>query len=450
MGKVSELEKYLRSQEGEGQKDSEGVFSISREQAIKKLAGFQLPFDGAWALKLVQAAVATGVCGGIHATLNRLEQSFELVGVNCWSLEELESSLFNPDCAPERSLGHLITGLRGVGFSDLRGFWVGLPGESHALTWDGEQLGRLKMENRVWNAVISVTCKARFEEGGFFGFSSFLAARERNATVGQVLSSMAYTSPVPLHLDSRRLDALELNPNHGWGKASQLMALGFKDGDLPSLKIPARTGEMELWEHPVDTTMKSVTTEFRRRPSARTECSVAYLVSAHLEKVQQGKSSVWKERESCSHCNWVADGVVVQAEATETEPSFCSAGWFVSADGLEVDLTSLYLRDSTEKDRRFEASKALVSEGLQELAGMDLSKISAIESKNTKSGAAIFMVLGAGLSFLSPLHGVACLGMGVFGFFASFNAGKERERMLVLGLEDLNRKFDRRKLKRGT
>ena len=81
---------------------------------------------------------------------------------------------------------------------------------------------------------------------------------------------------------------------------------------------------------------------------------------------------------------------------------------------------------------------------------MDLSKISAIESKNTKSGAAIFMVLGAGLSFLSPLHGVACLGMGVFGFFASFNAGKERERMLVLGLEDLNRKFGRRKLKRGT
>ncbi|MCA9776776.1 MAG: hypothetical protein KC800_08675 [Candidatus Eremiobacteraeota bacterium] len=444
MSRTSELEKYLRSQQNEGHKDSEGAFSIAREQAIRKLAGFQLPFDGAWALKIVQAAVASGVCQEIKVTLTRTEQSFELIGVRNWTLNQLEAALFNPDSDPSRAVNHLVTGLRGVGFSDLRGFWIGLPGESEALTWNGDELGRLPMARRMEHPLLIVTCKARFEDGGFFGLSSYATARERNATLGKVLSTMAYTCPVPLHLDRRRIDALELDQIHGWSKTSQLLALGFEDGDLPSLKIPRQTGKIELWDHPVDTTMKEVTREFRERPPARTECAVAFLVSAHLERVQQGKTAVWKEREDCSHCNWVADGVVVQTQTLGPEASFCSAGWFLSADGLETDLTTLSLRDTPERNRRFQLSRQLVGEGLQNLTAMDPSKISELERKSTVKGAVVFLVLGAGLTFLSPVHGVACMGMGAFGLYASTNAGKQRERLLRDGLGVLQGKFDGR------
>ena len=441
MGKISELEKYLRSQETEGRKDSEGVFSISREQAVKKLAGFQLPFEGAWALKIVQAAVADGGCHEIKVTLGRSEQRFDLKGVQSWSLEALESGLLNPDSSSSRSLEHLIAGLRGVGFSDLRGFWLGLPGESEALTWDAENLGRLRMETQISHPILIVTCKAKFEDGGFFGFSDYKAARERNATVEKIVSTTAYTSPVPLYLDGRRIDGFELDPRHGWGKASQLVALGFEEGDLPALKLPAGDTNVHLWGHPVETTLQQVTADFRRRPSTRKECAVAYLVSAHLERVQSGKSSVWKEREACSHCNWVADGVVVQSDVVDKEASFCSTGWYLSADDLETDLTSLSLRSGPEKERRFKLSVGLVENGLRTLAELELSKISEIERSSTRTGAVFFFVLGAGISFLSPVHGAACMGMGAFGLYASGRAGKRLESLLGLGLEGLQRKI---------
>ena len=443
MAKVSELEKYLRAQSSEGQKDSEGTFSISQDEALKKLAGFQLPFEGAWALKIIQAAVAAGGCESIGVTLSRSEQCFVLAGLQNWSLESVESALLDLDRGKDRSIQHLVTGLRGVGFSDLRGFWLGLPGEEFALTWDGRELKRLPIEHPVRHPVLNITCKALFEEGGFFGLSSLLAARERNATTQRVLATLAYTCPVPLELDGLRLDALEFNPHHGWGKVSQLLALGFAESDqLPQLVLPRRTGGVLSSDHPIQRSIKEATESTRTRPCDLSHCAVPFLVSAHLERVKSGKSHVWKERTSASHCNWVADGVVVQAEVANTDVSFCSLGWYVSADGLDVDLTSLYLRRGPEKERRYQESLKAVTESLQDLIGCDFSKITEVESQNAKTGGVILLVLGAGLSFASPFHGIGMLGFGAFSLISSFSAGKERERSLYRGLEELYRMLE--------
>lgn len=447
----SELERFLRQQSAEGKRDSEGSFSIARDQALQKLAGFQLPFEGAWALKIVQAAVASGEAQEIRVTLDRTEQRFEMPGLHSWTLEAIEEALFSPDKKGERSIDHLVIGLRGVGLSDLRGFLLGLPDQLEALAWDGENMKRLPLQRPVPHPTLSITCKAKFEDGGFFGLSSLKTASQRNAAVTRVLATRAYTCPIPLSVDKRRLDALELDPIHGWGESSQLLAVGFEDGPLPELRLSPGVGQGSPPANiPVEGVVQQATADYRKRTPERAGCRVAVLLSLHLERVKSGKTYTWEERDSLSHCSWVTDGVVVQIEAANTGATLCSVGWFVAGEGLETDLTSLYLRESGEKKRRYHTSLTLVSQALQKLVTSDFSKISQISQKNARTGGTISLVLGAGLVFLSPMHGLFFLGMGALTFWSSGDAGKDREDSLYRGVERLNREFERLARKRAS
>ncbi len=437
----TELEKYLRGQTVEGHKESEGAFSISKEKALAKLSEFQLPFGGAWTLKVVQAAVATGICRGIKVTLGRNHQSFTLAGVTKWTIDSVEAALLDPDSSGDRALDHLVAAMRSVGFSEKRGFWLALPEQHDALLWDGQTLSRSRPDQPVHDTVFVVTVKSKDDDGGYFGLSNLLGGTPRNAEASNVLSRLAYTCPVPLQLDGRRIDSLELNPTHGWGKTSQLLTLGFCDGDLPPLGIPRQTGQRISVGHRIYENLAKATESWREPPEIGDQCSLAYMVSAHLERVKSGKAYVWEERECFSHCNWVADGVIVQAEQVKGEASFCSVGWLVSADGLPTDLTSLYLKSSTEKDRRFHLSRSLLAEELKRLKELDFSSIAEIESQHAKTGGMVSLVLGAGLVFASPVHGILFLGFGALSYFSGGSAGKARQRSLQKGLKELRYAF---------
>lgn len=76
MEEPSELENYLRREKNRGTNDSEGKFTLSSEKALAKLAEFQLPFAGAWAIKIIQAIVASGVETEIRVKLKRKESEF--------------------------------------------------------------------------------------------------------------------------------------------------------------------------------------------------------------------------------------------------------------------------------------------------------------------------------------------------------------------------------------
>ena len=54
------MDAFLQQAGNLGAFNSEGVFTLSPEQAAKKLARFQLPFEEAWLVKVAQAAVASG------------------------------------------------------------------------------------------------------------------------------------------------------------------------------------------------------------------------------------------------------------------------------------------------------------------------------------------------------------------------------------------------------
>ncbi|MCA9776777.1 MAG: hypothetical protein KC800_08680 [Candidatus Eremiobacteraeota bacterium] len=441
MEKVNELERFLRGQADGGRRDSEGGFSLSRSEALKKLSEFSLPFDGAWALKVIQAGVATEQCRGIQVTLSRNTQSFVFENVDRWSLDQIEKALLEPSPSEDRSVNHLVAALRGVGFNERRGFWLGLPDCEEALTWDGERIERVEANTPPLAPVLQVTCKAIDEDGGFLGLSGMLAARGRNATTGQVLATMAHTCPLPLRVDGRRIDALELNPHHGWGQQSQILALGFCDGDLPELGVPSQTGEFTDTTQSIESYLKEATKELRKRPESRQYCSVAYLLSVHLEEERKGKSTSWEERESHSYCNWVADGVIAQTETLDTEPGLCSVGWFVSADGLETDLTNLQLRESPEKERRFAHSVELVASGLGQVASFDFSEVARSQGSDAAKIGGSLLVLGAGGFFLSPAHGVVSTVIGLGFLLSSRVIGKARVESIHNGLADLLEEF---------
>ena len=89
------LEDLLQDRAAEGREVEEGVFTLSSEKILAKLAEFQLPFKGAWAIKLVQAAVVAG-CQSLAIRSTSDETSFDFTALRMWSLADVESAVWQP------------------------------------------------------------------------------------------------------------------------------------------------------------------------------------------------------------------------------------------------------------------------------------------------------------------------------------------------------------------
>ncbi|MFA5507094.1 MAG: hypothetical protein WC314_25300 [Vulcanimicrobiota bacterium] len=86
MESPSHLESFLNELKASGQSQGQGHFTVAREKALEKLAEFQLPFQGAWIVKVVQAVVAFGVATPIAIGQTRRVTSIKFAG--------------KPPCAP--------------------------------------------------------------------------------------------------------------------------------------------------------------------------------------------------------------------------------------------------------------------------------------------------------------------------------------------------------------
>lgn len=203
-----------------------------------------------------------------------------------------------------------------------------------------------------------------------------------------------------------------------------------------------------MTSHPKHPSIMAATEESRRRPEGRISCSVAFLVSAHVEPVSGGRGRVsWEPRDGRSNCNWVADGVVVESVTAEADPTPCSVGWFISADGLETDLTGLTLRDSPEKQIRLQLSKTLVNKALGELEDSKLTTLPLPETRLPKKTALGLIAAGAGVAMLlSPFYGFLCMGVGWLGLEKDGGGERKLETHLKEGIEKLRQGFDRKSL----
>jgi len=238
----SQLETFLKEQQAEGILDSQGKFTLDRGKALEKLAAFQLPRETSWILKVVQAAVRCGA-PGLEIRQTSTDTEVRFCAPETWTLAALEADLVDPETSADPALDHLKRGLWSVGINGLRPFHCSLPGSAQALVWNGNSFHQTACQISP-DFQLTVSHRTIFEGKGLPLLRSIEAAT-CNAEIAKELRSSAFTCPIPLTLDSCRLDALQLCPEHGFGASSYPIFLGLTSGDLPSFTcLPARSVAM--------------------------------------------------------------------------------------------------------------------------------------------------------------------------------------------------------------
>lgn len=403
----SELEAYLKEVSSQGETvDTEQTFSLAREKALEKLATYQMPFEGAWALKVVQAAVAARSVTSIKVTLGIKETCFAFSGSHNFELSELEQAFFDPEYAERTDLIHLITALRVIGYHQMHPFWLGCPREGRVLIWDGDRMTSVaqNVQGSDWRLIVS-----NFPKGvrpGLSGWVEGLKGSGMHAELTKLLTQRAFMCPIPLTVDGRRIDALQNDPHQGWGPESQVLLMGFKDSKLPKFCIPRYTFDFSASSRDVETGLEVASEKARTPARARSRCSLAYLFAAHVKRHPKARTVTWIDSEANSYCHWVLDGVVVQSDLLTDWASFCSVGGFVSAQGLATDLTGFHLQDSADKEARLTKCKELLDQVLDDASLLDFDKMARLLKREQTNLRRFMLVIGAFMLVAKPPLGI--------------------------------------------
>ena len=435
MKEPSELEKYLRKQSAEGNKQGKGRFTLAKNKALAKLSNYQLPFEGAWAVKLVQSGVLNPKVRSLHFAATKEETKFWTTGNQDWTLDQIETALGDPEYSKDPALFQFITALRVVGLGKKRPFLVEQVGCREQIVWDGQELTRETTSKLTRHFAVTICNRALNDRSDTVRGSSYAA---RNAAVSKNLYQFCHTCPKPLKLDGARIDGLELSPKHGWGQSSQLLALGFQDGDLPPLPIPERTSQQKVVSRTqIHSALSSVTSKHRKAARGQESAGLAFLLSAHLTSTGSG----WTYGEGQSTIYWVSDGVIVQSEPIDIPQSLCSVGCFASVQGLKTDLTGFNLIETKELRTRRQEVPVLLQRGIAEIQSLDFTQLAKEAPKgHLLPGVAMGFVGGLG-SLIMPLKGLAVLALGAAHFLGSAasvgNSGSEQSQRLSLALEKL-------------
>ena len=285
---MSSIDEFLAAEIAEGSRDSVGQFTVAPEKALEKLAAFQLPSGTAWALKMVQVAVSSG-CTQLHIQLASNASEFRLIGHPGWSADAFEEAFYDPNSTQDRSLQHLKQALWSVGLHAKRPFYVACPQWKEAIVWNGRRLSR-----RPWQAskeTLIVVSQRVCESGPGIPILREIQAAERNAELLRELRGRAFSCPIPLTVNARRLDALQHCPGHGLSASSYPVMLECIPGPLPSLQLPAQTAggfEIPTGTHPRLQRLLA--------PSAdpAEAFALACLLTAHVREVTREKATAWE------------------------------------------------------------------------------------------------------------------------------------------------------------
>ena len=425
---ASPLDELLAAQVSEAQLDSSGAFTLSREKALEKLAEFQLPGPASWVSKVIQAAVAAN-WSEIRIQQTSTSTDITFVGNSIWTLEAIEGTFFDPETSSDRGLQHLKQGLWSVGLHGRRPFLFYLPRSSGALLWDGQALSRQPAYSGHL-AVLTISHR-KLEAGKGLPLLRNIEAARHNTEILEEIRSRSFACPIPLQVDSRRMDALQLCPGHGLALNSYPLEMAFLKGEVPSLSLPP--GTLGSFEVPADTHR-----EMRKHALEKQNFSptfqVAALLCAHLKQVPQGKTKVWKPEKKRCQIYWILDGILIDCRAFDFPERSCSLGLVASAQGLTTDLSGLNLQINPQYRERLEKVCRLVDPFLTS-ANVNFDAMVKKARESHKMAGGLMMLGGVGLCFLSPIHGIAVGGMGAWTFFGA--ASEEREIVREV-LQDLN------------
>ncbi|MFN8611291.1 MAG: hypothetical protein U0931_27350 [Vulcanimicrobiota bacterium] len=419
----SPLENYLERELGEARQDSSGAFTLSPTEALRKLAGFQLPDKQSWACKVVQAAVAAGATG-ISLRLLEREAVFSLSGPIAWEIEAVEQALLSPEPGPLRCLWHLKQGLWSVGLHEGRPFWLQGAGWPQSLLWDGQALSRqdcpLAQKTVLW------VSHARHDQPKGLAYYLGSGFSSHNADLLKEMLARCFVCPVPLDVDALRIDALQNCPGQGNSAQSYLLQVGFSQSGSWFLGVPAHTSRPPGKQDSAQDPFKSGYQPPANLPEL---ASLIILLAAHLGR-GRGKDSYQVSLNPCS-LYWVLDGVVVERQALPFTERACSFGLIASAEGLSLDVSGFRLRQTPELEERINGL-LLEAWPFVRAGSADFSHFVADQKEQQLNITVALGAFGAGIIWFFPPFGAMVLGLSA----ASHLLRSDQAGQLVSGLQD--------------
>lgn len=397
------FEQYLEHQVAAGRPAESGTFELHRKSALEKISAFQLPDNEAWSLKLVQTAIATGQCESLDFLFSRKTIILRCHGVCLWSPEDIEKTFWEPEPTNDRALNHLKTALWNIGIHQRRSFEISWPGMSETLLWTGTELIRGKPKKAVQCLEILVAHQPFNGTKGWWARIRRVA--RQNSGVNERLATKAYACPVPIRLDSRRIDDLSYCPGQGLNAWSYPIGVAFVEEGEPKLTLPQDSFAPLTWRRKLHLhkALREFSSENLQNVPAAKRVWMTALLAVHLGHEVQGKTRYFKCIAKRSVCNWVLDGVLVHSHFAIKQETTVSTAFFLSAEGLKTDLTTLSLAQSAEWTARFRKAVFAMDEVLRREWPMDLNQILEQETKENKTGGAFIMGLGTFMMVLPPL-----------------------------------------------
>lgn len=425
----SQLLLWIKAQEQAGVTDSSGVFTLDRGKAFAKMGSSALPFEYAWVLKVVQAAVSQG--SELRVAQSSTETVFRWEAPS-WGHGELEVALLEKVSNANRSLSHFVDGLRALAMTGLP-FSLGYGGGEIAF-WTGQGFELASAANPMGDMVLTVSHLKVGETEKRFSLSDS-PDRARYVGIGSALSQHAHWSPVSITLDKRVVSNVANDPR--FGASHEVHPLYFMPFDpnpaVPSWVYHARFSKRESMM--VVFTGKDSNLQEDIRFGGEPVSAVAMICAVtRFEKGSGGifVHSSWKPALRHSEFVWVADGVEVLREQLELPTLPTPLLVACSADGLETDLSGMLPRDTEERHRRRDrvmrgVTKAVAGRTFETESGTPMGVFAG----------KVTLTLGVMLAPYMPWLALPTMAAG--GVLMGANPYKKLQRLMDQGLLDLQR-----------
>jgi hypothetical protein len=365
MGQNSDLIDYLRQHLEEGVQDSEGAFTISREDATRKLARFSLPRQTAWVSKLVQAAVGWDcrrlvVDSSMYLTTFYFEMSSnrELV-----SEAEVVTRLLSPLHGSDDPLECFCIALRALVEQANLSFLLVLCGpESETKPICAgryfEKLDETAQKSETFRRGEGLTLTVA--EGAFSPLK-WLTRQGLKRKVAEELRAFCYTSPVPIGFEGEQIDgSLE-----GLCQDSRLFRPLRMTG-LTGLK--SSPNHLPLFQGAGDKEFSLCSdwgSNIRDHVSVKDVVFGALLlVGAHVPDSLPSEVAGHK----LFAVDWVRQGVIVDSHALDQKLNFLGGRLLLNASGLKGDLTGFQL---VKNQGSYLRASEVVRAAHQELSSLD-------------------------------------------------------------------------------
>lgn len=369
---VFDIGEFLAQQVAEGDVESQGEFTVSQEKAARKLGRLALPFNYAWVLKIVQAAVAWK-SSRIEVRQYRTFTVFAFLPPDSKDLpseEQLVGTLLSRKVSDETPLALFCHGLRGL---------VEQAGLSFRLILnDGDG------EFRPIHAGPDATALAEEERSVGLGLAPgvrllvghlpldqffmvryvpkpFLSERA-DLKIARTLDRYCFLCPVPLILDGRRVDRLLAHPQWGFRSGRRPVALTpFRCSAFPSALVPKEFEEklIAVQTHP---------RRAQRTYDGNRNGNVWLYLDGLDPSREPGQLTELKGAVSRRHnLLFVCRGVVVGRYVTSISTRHLGLTVIVAAEGFDTDLSGLSLIHDDRMEEAIRQLMGLVSRRLTQL-----------------------------------------------------------------------------------